>query len=63
MVNYIDMFVEVIIAVALFGPLQQFITDVNASGIPGTLLALVPVLYVILLVAAFAYQLKHKQGR
>lgn len=60
MENYVDLFVEAIIAVALYGPLTDYITAINATGVVGTLFDLVPVLYVVLLIAAFAYQLKKK---
>lgn len=59
--DYVDLFVEALIAVALYGPLTDYIATVNATGIVGTLLDLVPVLYVVILIAAFAFQLKGKR--
>jgi len=60
--GFMDMFVTAIIAVALYAPLQAFIDDavLTASGIGATLLSLIPVLYVIVLIGAFAYWLKRK---
>lgn len=61
--NFMEMFVTAIIAVALYAPLQAFIDDAvaTATGIGATLLSLVPVLYVIVLIGAFAYWLKSKK--
>lgn len=63
MTDFVEMFIEVVIAVALFGPLKSYVdvASENASGTTGLLLNLVPVLYIILIVAGFAYQLKRKK--
>lgn len=56
--DFVDMFVTAIIAIALLPVLVDYIDASNFTGIVGTLVGLVPVLYVILLVAGFAYWLK-----
>jgi hypothetical protein len=60
--GFMDMFVTAIIAVALYAPLQAFIDDAvaTATGVGATLLSLIPILYVIVLIGAFAYWLKRK---
>lgn len=59
--NFLDVFVTVIIAIALYEPLNTFVEAVNASGVAATLLNLVPLLYIIAVVAVIAYELKRKQ--
>ena len=61
--NFMEMFVTAVIAVALYAPLQAFIDDAvaTATGVGATLLALIPVLYIIVLIGAFAYWLKSKR--
>jgi uncharacterized membrane protein len=61
--SWIDLFIEAIIAVALFGPLNDYINSINATGTVGVLLSLIPVLYVIVLVAVFAYAVKRRKGK
>lgn len=61
--NYMDLFIEAIIAIALFAPLQSYVDSANASGAAGLLLALVPILYIIVLVAAFAFAVKGRMSR
>jgi hypothetical protein len=62
--NFVDMFVTAIIAIALFAPLNSYVSDAaadpNISTTAAVLLGLVPVLYIILLVAGFAYMLRKK---
>lgn len=52
---FVELFVVAIIAIALYGPLVEFIEGVNATGTAKTLLDLVPLLYIILLIAGFAF--------
>jgi len=63
--GYMDLFVEVIIAVALFGPLTSYVSAAaaNASGTTALLLNLIPILYVIVIVAAFVYVVKGKMRK
>jgi len=63
MTGWIDLFLEAVIAVALFGPLNLYIDAINATGTTGMLLSLIPVLYVIVLVAVFAYAVKQRKGK
>jgi hypothetical protein len=58
--NAIEMFITAIIALALLGPLNEYVDAVNVSGTLATLVGLIPLLYVIILVAAFAYVLKRQ---
>jgi hypothetical protein len=55
------MFFEIIIAIALFGPLVTFIGEANATGATAVLLGLVPVLYVVAIVYIIYAQVKHKR--
>lgn len=57
--KFVELFVVAIIAVALLGPLISFIdaAAANVSAVVSTLLYLIPVLYVILIVAGFAFAL------
>lgn len=59
--DFMDVFVTVIIAVALYVPLNSFVEAANVTGILGTLLDLVPLLYVVAIVAAIAYQIKRSK--
>jgi len=58
--NFLDVFVTVIVAIALYEPLTTFVDGVNATGIASTLLNLVPLLYIIAVVAVIAFELKRK---
>lgn len=55
--QFVELFVIAIVAVALYGPLVDFIEGINATGTAATLLDLVPLLYIILIVAGFAFAL------
>jgi len=63
--GYMDLFIEVIIAVALFGPLVSYVTTAaeNASGTTALLLNLIPILYVIVIVAGFVFVVKGKMHK
>jgi len=61
MADFLGMFFEIIIAIALFGPLVTFIGEANATGATAVLLALVPVLYVIAIVYIIYAQVKPKK--
>lgn len=63
--QFVELFVIAIVAVALYGPLVDFIEGINATGTAATLLNLVPLLYIILIVAGFAFALTQmaKSGR
>jgi len=56
--NSVEMFITAILALALLGPLQEFVNGLNVSGSVATLVGLIPLLYIIVLVAAFAVVLK-----
>lgn len=60
--KFVDMFVTAIIAIALFAPLNNYVqeaaADPNLSTTLSVLLELVPVLYIVLLVAGFAFMLR-----
>ncbi len=58
MVDAVQMFVTAILALALLGPLQDFVNGLNVTGSTATLVGLIPLLYIIVLVAAFAVILR-----
>lgn len=60
--DFVEMFVLAVIAVALYAPLKSYTDEAaaNSSGVEATLITLVPTLYIIVLIAVFAYMLKHK---
>lgn len=45
--DLISAFVAILIGLALFPAVNQFVTDVNATGIEATLVNLIPLLYVV----------------
>ncbi|RLD80395.1 MAG: hypothetical protein DRJ15_07145 [Bacteroidetes bacterium] len=58
--KFIELFVMAVVAVALLPVLVSFINDavINQSAAITALLYLIPVLYVIVLIVAFAYAVK-----
>jgi len=60
---YMDLFIEAVIAIALFPVLTTFVANANVTGVGGTLLSLIPILYIIVLVAAFAYAVKNRSQK
>ena len=57
------MFITAILALALLGPLQDFVNGLNVTGSVATLVGLIPLLYIIVLVAAFAYILRKSASK
>lgn len=59
----VNMFITAILALALLGPLQDFVNGLNVTGSVATLVGLIPLLYIIVLVAAFALILRKSASK
>lgn len=58
MVDMVETFTSVLIGVALISPLAAFVATANVTGTEAALIALVPTLFVVLIIMAVAKRLR-----